>query len=60
MVRYEPTYSKILRSGVEMVLDRPDLFPITRKYSYSNDAKLLPFGNGARPEIPIMNLYLNT
>lgn len=51
---YEPKQNSYFRADVEIARDSPDLFPITRKFSYSNGTEPLLFGNGTRPEIPVV------
>ncbi|KAF3038393.1 hypothetical protein E8E11_003433 [Didymella keratinophila] len=37
-----------------MATDSPDSFPVTRKFAYGNGTEPLLFGNGTRPEIPVI------
>lgn len=54
-IRYEPGSNLVLRSGAEIASDSPDLFPVTRKFAYGNGTEPLLFGNGTRPEIPVVS-----
>ncbi|KAJ8113487.1 hypothetical protein OPT61_g4396 [Boeremia exigua] len=55
-IRYEPKSNTFYRYDVEIVSDSPELFPITRKFAYSNGTEPLLFGNGTRPEVPVDGL----
>lgn len=55
IVRYEPGTNMVLRFGDVIASDSPDLFPITRKFAYGNGTEPLLFGNGTRPEIPVVS-----
>lgn len=55
-IRYEPKSNLFFESGVEVISDSPELFPVTRKFSYSNGTEPLLFGNGTRPEIPVVSI----
>jgi hypothetical protein len=54
-LRYEPESNTTMRYGAEMVSDSPDMYPITKKFAYGNGTEPLLFGNGTRPEIPVVS-----
>ncbi|KAF1911041.1 hypothetical protein BDU57DRAFT_560607 [Ampelomyces quisqualis] len=53
IVRYEPSIGKVLREGVEVAVNDPDLFLVLDKFSYGNGTQPVLFGNGTRPDIPL-------
>jgi hypothetical protein len=52
---YEPNIPKIFVDGIKTVADDKDLFYIIEKFSYGNGTQPIPFGNGTRPEIPVVS-----
>jgi hypothetical protein len=54
-IRYEPESNTAMRYGVEMISNSLDMYPITKKFAYSNGTEPLLFGNGSRPEILVVS-----
>jgi hypothetical protein len=52
---YEPNIPKFFVDGVKTVADDKDLFHIIEKFSYGNGTQPVPFGNGTRPDIPVVS-----
>jgi hypothetical protein len=53
--RYDPHVGVEYLDGYEQSQDDPDLFHVVEKFSYSNGTQPVPFGNGTRPEIPLVS-----
>jgi len=54
-IRYNPHTSAEYLDGFEMSQDDPDLFHVVEKFSYGNGTQPVPFGNGTRPDIPLVS-----
>ena len=55
MVRYRPAMDKVFREGVEQAVDDDDMFLLVQRYSYGNGTHTVPYGNGTRPNIPVVS-----
>jgi hypothetical protein len=55
-VRYDPGVGKEFREGFPVATNDPDLFHVVEKFAYGNGTQPVPFGNGTRPEIPLVSL----
>lgn len=53
---YTPGKKLVYNYGIEMLADDDDLFLRVQKYSYFNGTHPVPFGNGTRPDIPVVSL----
>jgi hypothetical protein len=56
VTRYEPSFGTILREGVPIASNDQDMLLLLDKFSYSNGTQAVPFGNGTRPDIPLVSL----
>lgn len=52
---YNLGFGKEYREGSEIATDDPDMFLVVEKFSYGNGTQPVPFGNGTRPEIPLVS-----
>jgi hypothetical protein len=53
--RYEPHPPQVYREGVEMNINDKDMFLVIEKFSYQNGTQPVQFGNGTRPDIPLVS-----
>jgi len=56
--RYEPNTPTVLVDGVKVVADDKDLFLVLDKFAYGYGTQSVPFGNGTRPDIPVVSQSL--
>jgi hypothetical protein len=56
-IRYDPGVGKEFRAGFPIATNDPDLFHTLEKFAYGNGTQPLPFGNGTRPEIPLVSKF---
>jgi hypothetical protein len=56
--RYEPGLPKVFIEGAEIVSDDSDMFLVVNKFAYGNGTQPVPFGNGTRPDIPLVSSSL--
>jgi hypothetical protein len=56
-LRYDPGVGKEFREGFPVATSDPDLFHVVEKFAYGNGTQPIPFGNGTRPEIPLVSIY---
>jgi hypothetical protein len=54
VIQYAPDVGKVFREGVLASSNDQDLFLILDKFSYGNGSQPVPFGNGTRPDIPLV------
>jgi hypothetical protein len=59
-VRYEPGISNEYQDGIPTAKKDPDLFQVVEKFSYGNGTQPVPFGNGTRPDIPLVSTTTTT
>jgi hypothetical protein len=59
-VRYEPGISNEYQDGIPTAKKDPDLFQVVEKFSYGNGTQPVPFGNGTRPDIPLVSTTATT
>jgi hypothetical protein len=57
-LRYDPGVGKEFREGLPIATNDPDLFHVVEKFSYGNGTQPVPFGNGTRPDIPLVSTHL--
>jgi hypothetical protein len=55
--RYVPGLGNIFREGVKTAGSDEDMALVLDKYSYGNGTQPVPFGNGTRPDIPLVSSY---
>lgn len=53
VVRYEPRYPVIFRSGGSIGQFDPDIKAVGEKFFFENGTQPVPFGNGTRADIPL-------
>jgi hypothetical protein len=54
VVDFPDDVGKVFREGVLASSNDQDLFLILDKFSYGNGSQPVPFGNGTRPDIPLV------
>jgi hypothetical protein len=54
-IRYAPGTGIEYREGFPVATTDPDLFHVIEKFSYGNGTQPIPFGNGTRPDIPLVS-----
>jgi hypothetical protein len=54
--RYDPGLGKVFMEGAELISDDKDMFLVVEKFAYGNGTQPVPFGNGTRPDIPLVSL----
>jgi hypothetical protein len=54
-VRYKSGAGPVYQQWIPIATKDPDLFQIIEKFSYGNGTQPVPFGNGTRPEIPLVS-----
>jgi hypothetical protein len=54
-IRYDPGLGKEFRSGFPIATHDPDLFQVLEKFAYGNGTQAEPYGNGTRPDIPLVS-----
>jgi hypothetical protein len=52
--RYEPHPPQVYREGLEANINDKDMFLVIEKFSYENGTQPVQFGNGTRPDIPLV------
>jgi hypothetical protein len=52
--RYVPRPPQVYREGVEANSNDKDMFLVVEKFSYENGTQPIQFGNGTRPDIPLV------
>jgi hypothetical protein len=52
--RYDPHSPQVYREGVEANVNDKDMFLVIEKFSYENGTQPVQFGNGTRPDIPLV------
>jgi hypothetical protein len=57
-VRYSSGHSDVFREGSPTAISDPDLLHIVEKFSYGNGTQPVTFGNGTRPDIPLVRSTL--
>jgi hypothetical protein len=55
-VKYDPKLPTVYREGVDANMNDKDMFLVIEKYSYENGTLPVPFGNGTRPDIPLVRI----
>jgi hypothetical protein len=55
---YDPGVGKEYREGLPVAGSDSDLSHVLEKFSYGNGTQPIPFGNGTRPEIPLVSEVL--
>jgi hypothetical protein len=53
--RYNPGVNQVFIGGTEIVTDDKDMFLVLQKFAYGNGTQPVPFGNGTRPDIPVVS-----
>lgn len=51
---YAPVRDTVFREGSEMLVDIRNMSPVVNEFSYGNGTQPVPFGNGTRPDIPVV------
>jgi hypothetical protein len=54
-VKYDPNMPLVYREGVDANTNDKDMFLVVEKFSYENGTQPVPFGNGTRPDIPLVS-----
>lgn len=54
-IRYEPDVAKVYQEGAEMNVADKDMGLVVDKFSFANGTQPNVFGNGTRPEIPLVS-----
>jgi len=54
-IRYDSGNEQVFREGFSTAISDPDLFHVVEKFSYGNGTQPIPFGNGTRPDIPLVS-----
>jgi hypothetical protein len=54
-LRYDPGVGDEIREGLPVATSDPDLAHVVEKFAYGNGTQPIPFGNGTRPEIPLVS-----
>jgi hypothetical protein len=54
-VRYKSGAGPVYQQWIPIATKDPDLYQIIEKFSYGNGTQPVPFGNGTRPEIPLVS-----
>lgn len=57
--RYESQTNKAYTGGVEGDVDDRDMFLVVELFGYGNGTQPVPFGNGTRPDIPLVSHCLS-
>jgi hypothetical protein len=55
--RYDPGLGKVFMEGAELISDDKDMFLVVEKFGYGNGTQPVPFGNGTRPDIPLVSSF---
>jgi hypothetical protein len=55
-VRYKSDAGAVYNGWIPIATKDPDLFQLIEKFSYGNGTKPVPFGNGTRPDIPLVGV----
>jgi hypothetical protein len=55
-VRYRSDAGAVYNGWIPIATKDPDLFQIVEKFSYGNGTQPVPFGNGTRPDIPLVSV----
>jgi hypothetical protein len=58
-VRYEPRIGSVFRDGGPYAVNDPDLSHVLDKFSYGNGTQPVLFGNGTRPDIPLVSMLIS-
>jgi hypothetical protein len=54
-VRYEPGLPKVYQEGALLAWDDPIMALLVTEYAYGNGTESVSFGNGTRPDIPLVS-----
>jgi hypothetical protein len=55
-IQYDPNMPIVYREGAEMNINDKDMFLVIEKFSYENGTQPVQFGNGTRPDIPVVRI----
>ena len=58
-IQYYSGNGDIFRDGSPTAISDPDLLNVVEKFSYGNGTLQVPFGNGTRPDIPLVRIFLS-
>jgi hypothetical protein len=56
VVRYDRRTTRQYRVWIPIAASDPDLYYVVEKFSYGNLTQPVPFGNGTRPDIPLVGI----
>jgi len=57
-VHYDPGTTEQYRDWIPIAASDPDLFHVVEKFSYGNGTQPVQFGNGTRPDIPLVSTLI--
>jgi hypothetical protein len=57
-IRYDPGVGDEISEGLPVATSDPDLSHVVEKFAYGNGTQPIPFGNGTRPEVPLVSAAL--
>jgi drug/metabolite transporter superfamily protein YnfA len=56
-VKYTPGFLKVYRDDVAMNVPDSEMQLVVEKFAFGNGNQPVPFGNGTRPDIPLVRTY---